>query len=71
MALIRVELLSDRDRARRFSERLARGEPFPAERQLVIDEAWARGYAPTGKVTFRGLGQGQPPTLKFDVEVDI
>ena len=71
MALIRIELDADRERARRFSERVARGEPFPAERQLVIEEAWARGYTPTGRVTFRGLGQGQPPTLKFDVEVDV
>lgn len=71
MALIRIELDADREHARRFGERVARGEPFPAERELVIEEAWARGYTPTGKVTFRGLGQGQPPTLKFDVEVDL
>ncbi|AKH85382.1 hypothetical protein AA958_27650 [Streptomyces sp. CNQ-509] len=71
MTLLRVELDADRDRARRFDARVRRGEPFPKERQLVIDEAWAHGYTPTGKVTYRGIGQGQPATLKFDVEVDV
>ncbi len=37
----------------------------------MIAEAWARGYTPTGRVVHRGIGQGQPPTLKFDVEVGI
>ncbi|NKX56799.1 hypothetical protein [Arthrobacter mobilis] len=71
MALLRVELDADRDRARRFDDLVTHGAPFPKERELVIEEAWARGYTPTGKVFYRGIGQGQPPTLKFDVEVDI
>ena len=71
MALLRVELTTDRDHARRFTERVTRGEPYPRERQQAIDEAWARGYTPTGTVTYRGVGQGRPPTLKFDVEIDI
>lgn len=71
MALLRVELDADRDRAHRFEELVTHGAPFPKERELVIDVAWSRGYTPTGKVIYRGIGQGQPPTLKFDVEVDI
>ncbi|NKX49620.1 hypothetical protein HER39_03310 [Arthrobacter deserti] len=71
MALLRVELATDREHARRFDDLAARGGPFPKERELVIGEAWVRGYTPTGKVIYRGIGQGRPPALKFDVEVDI
>lgn len=71
MPVIRIELDSDRERAKRFHERVRRGEPFPKERQLVIEEAWRRGYTPTGEVDYRGRTNGQPPGLKFDVEVTI
>lgn len=69
MAHIRIELVSDRESARRFSRRLARGEPFQQERELVLQEAWDAGHTPTGKVEFRGVSQGEPTLLKFDVEV--
>lgn len=71
MPVIRIELDSDRDRAKRFHERVQRGEPFTQERDAVIEEAWGRGYTPTGEVHYRGRTNGQPPSLKFDVEVRI
>lgn len=71
MPVIRVELDSDRVHAKRFHERVRRGEPFPQERQLVIEEAWRRGFTPTGAVHYRGRTNGQPPALKFDVVVRL
>lgn len=66
---MRIELLSDREAAQKFSRRVARGQPFQAERELVLQETWDKGYTPSGKVLFRGVSQGEPTLLKFDVEV--
>lgn len=71
MPVIRVELASDRERAKSFDERVRRGGRFPKERDLALEEAWTRGYTPTGEVHYRGRTNGQPPSLKFDVEVHI
>ncbi len=71
MPVIRIELDSDREHAKRFHERVRRGQPYPKECDFVIEEAWERGYTPTGKVDYRGRTNGQPPSLKFDVEVTI
>lgn len=71
MANIRIELVSNREAAQQFSRRQARGEPFQKERELVLQEAWDKGHTPTGKVFFRGVGQGEPTLLKFDVEVAL
>lgn len=71
MADIRIELVSDRESARQFSRRQARGAPFQKERELVLQQAWDRGYTPTGRVIFRGVSQGEPTLLKFDVEVTL
>ena len=71
MAMIRIELVSNRATAQLFSRRQARGEPFPKERELVLQEAWDKGHTPTGTVVFRGVGQGEPTLLKFDVEVTL
>ena len=68
---MRVELLSDREAAQKFSRRVARGEPFQTERELVLEEVWDKGYTPSGKVLFRGVSQGEPTLLKFDVEVTL
>lgn len=35
----------------------------------MLQEAWDAGHTPTGKVEFRGVSQGEPTLLKFDVEV--
>lgn len=71
MPMIRIELASDRERAKKFHTRVSRGEPFPRERELVLEEVWDRGYTPTGKVHYRGLSNGQPPSLKFDAGVTL
>lgn len=71
MPVIRIELASDRERARSLHDRVRRGGQYPQERELVLDEAWSRGYTPTGEVHYRGRTNGQPPSLKFDVEVHL
>ncbi|WP_162144919.1 hypothetical protein [Arthrobacter castelli] len=69
--MIRIELDSDRERAKKFHQKVTSGAPFPKERELVVEGAWARGFTPTGTVHYRGISNGQPPGLKFDVEVAI
>lgn len=64
MPVIRIELASDRERARSFHDRVRRGGQYPQERELVLDEAWSRVYTPTGEVHYRGRTNGQPPSLK-------
>lgn len=69
--VLRIELASDRERANKFHTRVTRGEPFPKERELVLEEVWSLGYTPTGAVHYRGLSNGQPPSLKFDAEIHM
>lgn len=71
MVYVRIELVSNREAAEQFSRRQARGEPFQTERELVLQEAWDKGHTPTGKVVYRGVSQGEPTLLKFDVEVSL
>ena len=71
MPRIRVEFETTPEKARRFHQRVLAGAPFTQERQQAISEAWARGRTPTGAVHYRGISNGQPPALKFDVEVSL
>lgn len=71
MPFIRIELASDRQRAKKFHHQAARGASFPQEKELVLQEVWAKGYTPTGTVHYRGMSNEQPPSLKFDAEVTL
>lgn len=71
MPVLRIELETTREAANTFHARAVRGEPFITERDMVIDQVWAKGYTPTGTVHYRGVAHGQPPALKFDAEVHL
>lgn len=69
MPLIRIEMPSTRDEAKRLLAQYESGARDLAWEERVVDEAWRRGRTPTGRVRFVGVTNGQPPSLKFDVEV--
>lgn len=70
MAYIRVVFETSRESARKFDKAVLAGSPFVAERERALNHAWSLGHTPTGKVHYRGIANGQPLGLKFDVEVD-
>jgi len=69
--IIRIEIETTSEKAQKFHKRVVAGDPFTTEKKHVIDQAWEQGRTPTGTVHYRGIGNGQPPTLKFDVEVSL
>ena len=71
MPFLRIELATDRERAKKFHTRAVRGQSFPNEKEIVLQEAWDKGYTPTGTVHYRGVSNEQPPSLKFDVEITL
>lgn len=71
MAFIRVVFDVPREQARKFDKSVLSGAPFLAEKERAIEHAWALGHTPTGTVRYRGTANGQPPGLKFDVEVSL
>lgn len=71
MPVIRIEFETTPEKANKFHKRVVGGAPFTREKEQAIAQAWDRGRTPTGVVHYRGIGNGQPPTLKFDVEVSL
>lgn len=69
MPVIRVELPSTRDEAKKILALYQKGAKHRHSEDAAIDEAWKRGRTPTGRIRFAGLTNGQPPSLKYDVTV--
>lgn len=69
MPVIRVEIPTTRDDAKRVFALYRAGSKYRGGEEAAVEEAWRLGRTPTGAVHFAGLTNGQPPSLKYDVAV--
>jgi hypothetical protein len=67
--LLRIELDSDKQTARRILEMYKAGKTHRESREAAIEEIWRRGRTPAGEPTFVGITNGEPARLIYDVEV--
>ena len=71
MAMIRIQLETDRSTARRVQEMHLGGRAHRESRDAARAEAWRRGYTPSAEPVFVGVTNGDPVRLMYDVEVDV
>ncbi|GAA3283097.1 hypothetical protein GCM10020260_11290 [Nesterenkonia halobia] len=69
MPVMRIEIPTTRDEAKKILALYEGNSKHRRSEDLAIDEAWKHDRTPTGRIWFAGLTNGQPPSLKFDVEV--
>ena len=69
MALMRIELDTDKYTARRVAELYRAGRVHRESRDAARDEVWRRGRTPAADPVFVGITNGEPARLIYDVEV--
>lgn len=69
MAVIRIQLDSDKATARRVLELHQAGKTHHPSREAARDEVWRRGRTPAAEPVFIGVTNGEPVRLIYDVEV--
>ena len=69
MALMRIELETDKHTARRIVELYRAGRVHRESREAARDEVWRRGRTPAADPVFVGTTNGEPTRLIYDVEV--
>lgn len=69
MPLMRIQLDSDRNTARRVVELHKAGKVHSKSRDAARDEVWRRGRTPAAEPIFIGTTNGEPVRLIYDVEV--
>ncbi|MBK1783613.1 hypothetical protein [Prauserella cavernicola] len=71
MPLLRVQVDSDKQTARRILELYKSGRGHHESRLAALDEVRRRGRLPAGEPIFVGITNGEPARLIYDVEVDL
>lgn len=69
MPLLRIQLDSDKNTARRVRELHLAGKPHHESRDAARAEVWRRGRTPAGEPVFVGTTNGEPVRLLYDVEI--
>ena len=69
MALMRIQLASDRRTARRVMDLHLAGKVHHESREAARAEVWRHGRTPAGEPVFVGVTNGEPVRLLYDVEV--
>ncbi|MCM4085111.1 hypothetical protein [Paractinoplanes hotanensis] len=69
MPLMRIQLDSDRNTARRVVELHQAGKVHHESRDAARGEVWRRGRTPAAEPIFIGTTNGEPVRLIYDVEV--
>ncbi|WP_341719064.1 hypothetical protein QQG74_04735 [Micromonospora sp. FIMYZ51] len=69
MPLLRIQLDSDRNTARRVLQLHRAGKIHHESRNAARDEVWRRGRTPAAEPVFVGITNGEPVRLIYDVEV--
>lgn len=69
MALLRIQVDSDRTTARRVMELHLAGRAHRESADAARDTVWRRGHTPAGEPVFVGTTNGEPVRLLYDVEV--
>lgn len=69
MPLMRIELDSDKQTARRILELHKAGKTHRESRDAAREEVWRRGRTPAAEPTFVGITNGEPARLIYDVEI--
>jgi hypothetical protein len=69
MPLIRIQLDSDKNTARRVLELHQAGKVHRESRDAARDEVWRRGRTPAAEPVFIGTTNGEPIRLIYDVEI--
>jgi hypothetical protein len=69
MPLIRIELDTDRQTARRILKLHQVGRNHRESREAAREEIWRLGHTPAAEPTFVGITNGEPARLIDDVEV--
>jgi hypothetical protein len=69
MALMRIELGSDKYTARRVQQLYQAGKVHHESRDAAREEVWRRGRTPAGEPVFVGITNGEPFRLIYDVDV--
>lgn len=71
MAVVRIELDSDRYTARRVRDLHLAGRVHHESRDAAREEVWRRGRTPIGEPVFVGTTNGEPVRLLYDVQVHL
>ncbi len=71
MALLRIQLASDRTTARRVMDLHLAGRAHRDSVEAARAEVWRLGRTPAGEPVFVGVTNGQPVRLLYDVEVHV
>ena len=66
---IRIEIPATRDEAKKIVALYQNGSKHGQSEEMALEEAWRKGWTPSGRVRFAGITNGQPPNLKYDVAV--
>ena len=69
MALMRIQLASDRRTARRVMDLHLAGKVHHESREAARAEVWRHGRTPAAEPVFVGVTNGEPVRLLYDVEV--
>ncbi|GAB7043901.1 MULTISPECIES: hypothetical protein [Catenuloplanes] len=69
MPLLRIQLDTDRNTARRVVDLHRRGGTHPESRAAAEAEVWRKGHTPAAAPIFVGITNGEPVRLIYDVEV--
>ena len=69
MALMRIQLPSDRRTARRVMDLHLAGKVHHESREAARAEVWRHGRTPAAEPVFVGVTNGEPVRLLYDVEV--
>jgi hypothetical protein len=69
MALVRIQVDSDRTTARRVLDLHRGGKVHRESRDAARDAVWRQGRTPAGEPVFVGVSTGDPVRLLYDVEV--
>ena len=69
MALVRVQIDSDRGTARKVMELHRAGKVHHDSREAARAEVWRQGRTPSSEPAFVGVTNGEPVRLLYDVEV--
>jgi hypothetical protein len=69
MAVLRIEIPSDRSTARRVLKLHLAGQVHRETRDAARDRVWRLGRTPAGEPVFVGVSEGEPVGLLYEVEV--
>ncbi|MFF5987303.1 hypothetical protein [Prauserella flavalba] len=69
MPLLRIELDSDKQTARRILRLYQSGQLHRESRDAAREGVWRRGRTPAAEPVFVGITNGEPARLIYDVEV--